>query len=127
MNYLIKHCSYTDIRNKMILIYILNVTDIIFTLILCSTGYFMEANPLVAVFTSNSVAALLAKCLIPAVLLIYLFIRMKSATEQQLKKANIVMVGLLVFYVLINVSHITWLSLYAIKPSIFSFAPYTAI
>jgi hypothetical protein len=120
MNYLIRHYSYTDIRNKMILIYILNVTDIIFTLILCSTGFFMEANPVVAIVTSNTAASLLAKCVIPAILLIYLFIRMRSASEQQLKKANVVIVVLLAFYVLINLSHITWLSVYAIKPSIFS-------
>lgn len=118
MNYLIKRYSHNDIKNKMILIYILNVTDIIFTLILCSTGYFMEANPLVAVFTSNSVAALLLKSVAPAVLLIYLYIRMRKATGQQLKKANTVIVALLFLYAIINMSHIMWLSVYAIKPSL---------
>jgi hypothetical protein len=50
MNYLIKRCSHSDIKNKMVAIYILNVTDMIFTLMLCGTGYFMEVNPHVATF-----------------------------------------------------------------------------
>jgi hypothetical protein len=122
MNYLLKSCSHTDIRNKMILVYLLNVTDIIFTLILCSTGCFMEANPLVAVFTSNSIAAILVKAALPALLLGYLYVRMKKASPEQLKKANTAVVLLMIVYALINISHITWLTLYTFKPSMFGIA-----
>lgn len=122
MNYLLKRYSHTDIRNKMILIYILNVSDIIFTLILVSTGSFIEANPLVAIFTSNSIAAILVKSAIPALLLFYLYFRMRKATAEQLKKVNTAVVALLIIYAIINVSHIMWLTIYAFQPYLFSAA-----
>ena len=118
MNYLIKRCSHSDIKNKMVAIYILNVTDMIFTLLLCGTGYFMEVNPLVATFSSNSLVSLLTKAVIPALLFIYLYIRMKPATSAQLKKANALIVAMLFLYAVINVSHIVWLSVYTLNPAL---------
>lgn len=115
-----KCCSVEGLRNKMIFVYVLNVTDIIFTLILCGTGAFIEANPLAALFTGSTAAALIAKSLIPAALLIYLYCRLRNAAERQRKKANISLGALLILYSLINISHITWLSVMIIKPSLFA-------
>jgi hypothetical protein len=109
-------CSLMDIRNKLAFIFILNVTDIIFTLILCGTGLFVEANPVAAAFVGNTCAALLAKSLIPAALLAYLYFRMQKATREQLRKANIMIVAALLAYVVINVSHVTWISVLIINP-----------
>lgn len=114
----LKCYSLGDIRNKMVLIFVLNVTDIIFTLILCSTGLFTEANPVAAMFVGNKYAALLVKSLIPAALLAYLYFRMQKATDEQLKKANVLIVAVLMAYVVINVSHITWVSVMLINPGI---------
>jgi hypothetical protein len=110
--------SLGDIKNKMVLIFILNVTDIIFTLVLCGTGLFTEANPVAAVFVGNKYAALLVKSLIPAVLLGCLYYRMQKATAEQLKKANILIVAALMAYVVINVSHLTWISVLLINPGL---------
>jgi hypothetical protein len=113
-----KCCSIEGLRNKMIFVYVLNVTDIIFTLILCGTGIFIEANPFAALFTGSTAAAITAKSLIPGALLAYLYFRLRSATEKQRKKANISLAALLIVYSLINVSHLTWLSIMMIRPSL---------
>lgn len=114
----LKYYSLGDIKNKMVTIFILNVTDIIFTLILCGTGLFTEANPVAAVFVGNRYAALLIKSLIPAMLLACVYFRMRKATEAQLKKANVMIVAVLMAYVVINVSHVTWISVLLINPGL---------
>jgi hypothetical protein len=118
MNYILKSCSMTDIRNKMLLIYFLNITDIIFTLLLCGTGLFVEANPLVGMFAADSLAAVLTKSIVPAFLLAFLYLRMKKATGSQLKKVNKAVVILLFFYAVINISHIIWLTVCVFNPYI---------
>lgn len=112
-----KCCGFADIRAKMISIYVLNVTDIIFTLILCSTGLFMEANPLIAGFISNGAYSLFIKLAIPSALLLYLYFRIKKANTSQLRKANLFFNAILVLYVLINFSHIFWILVYLSAPS----------
>lgn len=102
----------------MVFVYVLNVTDIVFTLILCGTGAFVEANPVAALFTGSTAAALIAKTLVPAALLTYLYFRLRGAAERQRKRANVSLAALLVVYSLINISHITWLSVLIIKPSL---------
>ncbi|MGE5495913.1 MAG: DUF5658 family protein [Burkholderiales bacterium] len=115
----LKCCSLGDIKNKMVMIFILNVTDIVFTLILCGTGLFVEANPVAAMFVGNRAAALLVKSLVPAALLSFLYFRMQKATAEQLKKANVLIVAALMAYVVINVSHISWISVLLINPGLF--------
>jgi hypothetical protein len=44
----IKNYSLDNIKNKLLMLYILNVTDIVFTLLLLSTGFYMEANGLMS-------------------------------------------------------------------------------
>ncbi len=112
-------CSSMDgLRNKMIFVFVLNVTDIVFTLILCGTGACVEANPLAAMFTGSTAASLIVKSLIPAALLAYLYFRLKGASESQRRKANISLAALLIVYSIINISHLTWLSVLIIKPSL---------
>jgi hypothetical protein len=115
----LKCYSLGDIKNKMVIIFILNVTDIVFTLILCGTGLFVEANPVAAMFVGNRAAALLVKSLVPAVLLSFLYFRMQKATAEQLKKANVLIVAALMAYVAINVSHVSWISVLLINPGLF--------
>ncbi len=106
------------IKTKMITLYALNVTDILLTLLLCGTGLFIEANPVVAAFIDNTFFSLMLKLSIPAVLFAYLYIRMKKASNRQLKTANILINALLLVYVVINVSHMLWISVYYTMPSL---------
>ncbi|MBU5487696.1 hypothetical protein KQI77_05885 [Clostridium sp. MSJ-8] len=94
---------------KCIVLYILNVTDIIFTYKLLDTGEFIEANGIMNMIIPNKLITIIVKVFIVLFLLIYLYIRLKEADERQKKICNILITMLLIFYTLINVSHIYWM------------------
>ena len=94
---------------KCIVLYILNVTDIIFTYKLLDTGEFIEANGIMNMIIPNKLITIIVKVFIVLFLLIYLYIRLKEADETQKKICNILITMLLIFYTLINVSHIYWM------------------
>lgn len=104
----IKNYSLRNIRNKLLILYILNVTDIIFTILLLSTGFYMEANSLMAKALHHPSIGLISKIVLPAVLFIFIFYRMKKATEKQLKQSNFLIIGAIILYTLINMSHLLW-------------------
>ncbi len=100
--------SLKDIKNKFIAIYILNVTDIIFTILLLSTGFYMEANILMVKAVESILVSFILKVILPAVIFMLIYFRMQGATDQQLKKSNIFINGAIIMYTLINVSHLVW-------------------
>lgn len=102
----IKDHSLNAIKNKFILLYSLNVTDIIFTIILIKIGISREANFLMVNVVYNYVASFLLKIVLPAVLFVILFYRMQKATEKQLKSSNYLINGAIISYSLINIVHL---------------------
>ncbi|MDS0524642.1 DUF5658 family protein [Clostridium sp. SHJSY1] len=88
------------------------MTDIIFTLFLCRTGYYLEANFFMKPIINNEVMSLLVKLILPAFLLLFLYFRMKSATNSQLKKSNFYVLSILLVYTFINFSHLFWIFYY---------------
>jgi hypothetical protein len=107
----IKDYKIDCIRKKFILLYFLNVTDIIFTILLLRTGYFAEVNLLMVKAVQSPVVSFLLKIIFPAVLLIYIFHRIKDADAFQLKAANITVTISLIIYCLVNLSHLVWIAL----------------
>ena len=105
----IKNHSLESIKNKFILLYILNVTDFIFTILLLSTGFYMEANTLMARVLESPAASFALKLVLPAVLFMFVHYRMRKATSQQLKQSNFLINGATLLYVLINISHLVWI------------------
>jgi len=108
----LKDYSLSNIRAKLSGVYILNVLDIVLTLVLQSTGYFTEGNPIMAVFVQSTALAIAVKTALPAVIFILLYNRMKEATDAQLKKSNALIIAVLVLYALINMLHLIWLTMY---------------
>ena len=109
----IKTGDLCSIRKKLIAIYIMNVTDIIFTIFLVNTGMFLEINAIMAPIVNNrQLLSIIIKIAIPFVLLFWVYGRMRKATEKQLYQSNILTNGCLIFYVLVNISHIIWTILY---------------
>jgi len=82
------------------------VTDILFTLLLLSTGFFIEANIFMVKTVESIPASFALKIILPAVLLTFIYFRMQDATEQQLKQSNVFINGAIGLYSLINISHI---------------------
>ena len=104
----IKDYSLDNIKNKLALLYILNLTDIIFTIILVNTGYYFEANFLMENVIKSYSASFLMKVVLPGILLLYIYLRMQSATEYQLKISNILISFATGLYATINAFHILW-------------------
>ena len=104
----IKQSSLSTIKIKLIILYILNISDILLRLILVRTGLIIEANPVMASIIENSFATFFVKGIIPALLFIYLYYRLQSATPKMIKLTNFCIFILLGFYFFINCLHLLW-------------------
>lgn len=107
----IKNYKLEMIKRKFILLYVLNVTDIIFTVLLLQTGYFSEVNIFMIKAVQNPVASILLKIILPAILLFYIYKRMNDTDVIQLKTANVAVNISLTIYTLVNLSHLVWVVL----------------
>ena len=104
----IRRDQLSNLKIKLLLLYLLNISDISLTIILVNTGLIIEANPLMANIITNSMATFFIKILSPAVLFVYLYIRLKTATVKMIKLTNYCLIGLIGFYLIINVLHLVW-------------------
>ena len=107
----IKNYSLVTIKKKFIILYLLNVSDIIFTVLLLRTGLFAEVNILMVKAVQSPTASVILKILVPAILLFYLYTRIKNADEPNLKASNIAINISLTIYTLVNLSHLVWVAL----------------
>lgn len=108
----IKFHTLPNIQKKLILLFILNALDIIFTLILLPTGLFIEVNIIMANIIESPVVALGLKFGVIGGLIGLEYKRIVDATEKQLFWANIAIGVVLVGYVIINIMHVAWCLLY---------------
>jgi len=60
-------------------------------------------------------ASFMLKIVLPAVLLLYVYIRMRKANEIQLKQSNIIINAAIIAYLLINIWHLVCLLLLGIS------------
>lgn len=107
----IKCSNLASIKKKLIILYLLNVSDIIFTLLLLRTGLFSEANFLMAKAVENPVASLCLKIILPAIILTYLYTGIKNSRDPELRASNIAINISLTLYSLVNLSHLVWVAL----------------
>lgn len=107
----IKSYNLDMIRKKLLLLYILNVTDILFTLLLLRTGFFTEVNIFMVNAVQSPLASFLLKIILPAALLYYLYRKICTSDLSQLKATNIGINISLSIYALVNISHIVWVAL----------------
>lgn len=107
----IKDHNLTNIRKKLIILYLLNVSDIVFTLALLQTGLFREINIFMINAVENTMLSIIMKIIFPAGLLYYLYKRVSLSDKEQLHAANIGLIISLTLYLLVNLSHILWVVL----------------
>lgn len=108
MKTFLKSHNLQNLRKKLSLTYLFMVLDIILTIFLLDTGYAFEANPLMKSVVTSPFYSFLIKILLPALLLLYLSIRMKSATDRQLKISNYFINTLNLFYLIVVSSQIIY-------------------
>lgn len=95
-----------NLRVKLLILYILNVLDIIFTMLLVNTDYFIEVNVFMARVVQNPIVCFTLKIIFVGFLLYFLNKRMKHATEKQLERSNIILNSILFIYSSINILHL---------------------
>lgn len=107
----IKNYDLLMVRKKFILLYLLNVADITFTLLLLQTGYFQEVNFLMINAVESPLTSILIKVILPAILLLYLYHEVKDADSEQLRISNIAVNISLTIYAIVNLTHLVWVAL----------------
>lgn len=107
----IKDDSIDIMKKKLLLLYTLNVSDILFTLLLLQTGYFTEVNFFMAGAVKNPMISLLLKIILPAFLLRYMYRQHLEAEEEQRKFSNVAVNISLTIYSFVNVTHLVWAAL----------------
>lgn len=93
---------------RLALLYFLNLSDYLFTLVLISSGLFIEANPLLS-FSINGAGGFLAKCILPLLLLYYIRSRLITNPTKHILAAKIILDIAVSLYFAINCFHIFWL------------------
>lgn len=103
-----KFASRTVFDIRLAIIYALNVSDYIFTLILLESGLFTEVNPILSMPINNFWGFVL-KCIVPLVLLLFLRHRFRSVSEKQIKPIRYILDCTVGLYAIINIFHIFWI------------------
>lgn len=101
--------SRTQYDIRLVVLYILNVFDYLFTLVLISSGIFIEANPLLSV-NIDGLWGFILKCIVPLFLLVYLHIRFSADKPKHEKAVKILLDCIIIYYGIINLFHIFWLT-----------------
>lgn len=104
-----KEDSTTLIKHTRILLsilYLLNCTDILFTLMFSSTGYFIELNPFMKRIIADPTLSFLLKMIVPAILFVLLAFRIKTASKAQLRIVKRSFEIMSAVYIVINLMHI---------------------
>ncbi len=96
------------LKKKYILLYALNLIDILFTLLLLQTGYFEELNLFMVRAVDHPLICILLKVILPALLLRYVYQLSKTGEEEQLRVSNIAVNISLSIYAFVNLSHLVW-------------------
>lgn len=107
----IKSYSLIIIKKKLILLYFLNLLDIIFTYFLLRTGLFWEINLLLSDPLQHPLRIIFLKVFLPAILLFFIYCRLQKASTKQLILSNMIINLVNFFYLLVNFTHIIWIIL----------------
>lgn len=103
-----------SISKKLVILYILNITDLFFTNLLLHTGMFIEGNKIMNLFINDTLKSVLIKIVLPLILILILRYRMRGASSEQLIKGNILINIVLIFYVIVNIFHAIYITTFYI-------------
>ena len=105
-NYL-KENKYHKLKINLIILYLLNLSDLFFTKLLLKLEptMFIEANVFLAPVI-DGVLPYFFKIVVIAVILYYWYFRSRYSNEKEIKRSLIASIGLVSFYILINLLHL---------------------
>jgi len=105
---IIKNYNLNGVKKKLIIIYILNVIDIVFTIALIKSGWFTEANGFMQSLVQSTLMSYVVKITIPATILFYIYMRVKNSDKKTLKMTNIGLLIPLIMYIGVDVLHVMY-------------------
>lgn len=103
----------TPFDSRLTALYLLNLSDYILTLILLSTGYFMEGNFLLSNHI-NDFGGFILKCIVPLILLLFIRWRFLTMPISKIKTVKYILNGGIIFYTLVNAFHLFGFTLLAV-------------
>ena len=95
--------------SRLIILYFLNIADYFFTIVLISSGLFVEANPIMNLFISGAEGFVL-KCVLPLLLVTFMHIRFCLNETRHPHIVKLMLDGIIVYYAVIDCIHIFWMS-----------------
>lgn len=98
----------TVFDKKLAIIYALNVSDYILTLVLVGSGLFSEVNPILSM-PINNFGGFILKCILPLALLLLIRHRIRNISVKQIKPVWYILDCTIGLYAIINIFHIFWL------------------
>ncbi|WP_040413626.1 DUF5658 family protein [Clostridium thermobutyricum] len=110
--------SYEKIKIKLLLIYILNISDFIFTIFLINTEMFYEGNFLMTSFVENPLKGFILKVVIIGLVLFFLGILFRYANKLELYHINYIVLLGLTLYTSVNILHVFYTILYVVSKNI---------
>ena len=105
--------SKNEYDNYLFWIYVLNLSDYLFTLVLVSSGLFVEVNPLLSMDIQGT-GGFILKCILPMMLLLYLHIRIALKPPVHQKAVKMLLTFIFSYYAVINAFHIFWLAYFMV-------------
>ncbi len=106
-----------NIKRKLIVLYLLNFSDGIFTQELIRTGSFREVNPILSPFVGSAVFYII-KLLLPICVLTLFYWRIKNHEGTELPFVTACIPVLMYIYLFINLYHIYNLLTFFLSPGI---------
>ncbi len=103
-----QRCTSSGVRIRMLLLYALSILDMLITKFLLETGKFREINPVMALALQSDWATLLLKLFLPAVLMAYLYRRLKMVDARHLRLSARALEVLIAAYCIVSMLHL-WL------------------
>lgn len=97
-------CS--NLKRKLMFVYLLNVIDYVCTLALVSTGRFIEANPIANTFIDDIGMGIIVKCVVPFGLMFFVVRCMHILNFKELRFADMIISFALTVYLVIMIDHL---------------------
>ncbi len=91
---------------KLFFLYFLNVADWFCTQVLIDTGYFQEANPIMAWIMDYPLVGFFVKCILPLALSIFIWLFFKIFKLEQNRFTNFIIYSGVVIYTAVIIVHI---------------------
>lgn len=111
---IISNSCTNSLKLKLTCIYVLNAIDIVFTFALLKTGLFYEANSLMTSIVESVPLSILVKLLLPALLILYIIVKLDDTKLPNLKLCNALICTVLGIYLAIDALHVYYTCTYLI-------------